>query len=147
MKQSFIIIALVFSTLTSISQTQSVQPSRKAATSYLYIFRGGQFGAALANYAIFVDGKKICKLSNDKFFKIAVTPGNHEIEAKLGGASIMKKETSIVIVTEDGKDNYISCTVKRSITRTRLEMLEVMPTTGKKEISDMKEDNCQGEKD
>ena len=141
MKQSLLIIVLVFLTISGFSQTKSVQPSAPAE-SYLYVFRGGQFGAAMSNYKIFVDGKKICKLSNDKYFKIPLTPGEHEIEAKIGGASIGKKETFVVVVAEAGKDNYVSCTVKRSITRSRLEMLEVMPATGKKEISSMKQDNC-----
>ena len=116
--------------------------SAKSQTSYVYVYRDGQFGAAMSNYKIFIDGKKICKLSNDKYFKFALTPGQHEIEAKVGGASLGKKETFVAIITEAGKDNYIACTVKRSITRARLEMIEVVTNTGKKAIGDMKEDNC-----
>lgn len=110
--------------------------------SYLYVYRGGQFGSALTNFSIFVDGKKICKLSNDKYFKIPLSPGKHEIEAKKSGMDLGKKETFISFIVEAGKDNYISCTVKRSITRARLEMTEVVPSNGIREIESMKEDKC-----
>jgi hypothetical protein len=110
--------------------------------SYIYIFRGGQWGSALSNYAIFVDGQKVCKLSNGKYLKYPVSAGKHDVEAHIGGIGIGKKETFVSVITETGKDNYVSCTIKHSITRSRLEMLEVVENTGKELINKMKEDKC-----
>ena len=138
MKQSFAIILLT--ALTSFANAQS---EKTQAQSYVYIFRGGQFGAALANFTIYIDGHKTCKLSNDKYFKFPVSSGKHEIDARLSGASVFKKETGISIITEAGKNNYISCDVKRSLTRARMEMIEVVENAGKQAIAAMKEDNCQ----
>jgi hypothetical protein len=115
----------------------------KQPQSYIYVYRGGQFGAALTNYALFIDGKKICKLSNGKYIKVPVTPGTHEVLAKKGGVDILKKETSLTVEVEAGKDNYISCTIKSSITRQRMEMVEVVKSNGEKAIADMQLDNCQ----
>ncbi len=115
--------------------------------SYIYFYRDGQFGGALSNYKMFVDDKKVCKISNDRWFKVTVTPGKHDIEAKIGGTSIMKKETSLSIVTEPGKSYYISCDIKRSVTRSRMEMEEVTENTAKRKMADMKEDKCQEEDD
>lgn len=110
--------------------------------SYLYVYRDGQFSGSMQNYAIFVDDVKACKLSNNKYFKIQIAPGTREISAHKGGMDIGKKETFIAITIEPGKDCYISCDVKKSITRSRLEMEEVTENTGKKNIKKMKEDNC-----
>ena len=111
--------------------------------SYIYIYRTGQWGAALTNYAVFLDGKKICKLSNGKYIKVPVSPGSHELQAKKGGVDILKKETALTVEVEAGKDNYVSCSIKSSITRQRMEMTEVVKSNGEKAIADMKQDNCQ----
>lgn len=110
---------------------------------YIYIYRVGQFSGALANFAIFVDGHKLCKISNNKYFKVGVTPGKHEVTAKVGGMSIMKKETEVDIDAETGGEYYIACNMKSSITRVRLEMIEVTKNTGKKQLENMTEDRCQ----
>ena len=113
--------------------------------SYIIVFRGGQFGSALSNYSIFIDGKKVCKLSNGKYFKYPVSPGKHEIEARKAGVDILKKETVTSIITEAGKNNYISCSIKRSVLRERIEMIEVVQNSGKQSTDNLKEDNCQSE--
>ena len=138
MKQLSGIIVLSVVTLFGNAQTEKAQTQ-----SYVYVFRGGQFGAALANFTIYIDGHRTCKLSNDKYFKYPVSPGSHEIDARLSGASVFKKETGITITTEAGKNNYISCNVKRSLTRARMEMIEVVENAGKQALAAMKEDNCQ----
>ncbi|MGG9960604.1 DUF2846 domain-containing protein [Ferruginibacter sp. SUN106] len=117
--------------------------SAQTTGSYIYVYRTGQWGAALTNYAVFLDGKKICKLSNAKYIKIPVSPGTHELQAKKGGVDILKKETSLTVEVEAGKDNYVSCSIKSSITRQRMEMTEVVKSNGEKAIADMKPDNCQ----
>ncbi len=114
-----------------------------ADSSYIYIYRSGQFSGSLTNFTIYVDDIKLCKLSNNKYFKIPVKPGTHVVSAKQSGVAIMKKETEVQVDVEAGKSNYVSCTMKSSITRVRLNMEEVLPKTGVKEISDMKVDNCQ----
>ena len=50
--------------------------------SYIIVYRGVQLAAALNNYNIFIDGRKVCALSNGRYFKYPVSPGKHEIEAK-----------------------------------------------------------------
>ncbi len=112
-------------------------------SSYIYIYRGGSAAGAFTNFAIYVDDQKLCKLSNKRYFKIAVKPGKHVISAHRGGVGIGKKETEVEVDAEAGKSNYISCSMKSSITRVRLEMEEVVEKTGIKDISDMKVDNCQ----
>ena len=115
-----------------------------ADSSFIFIYRGGQFTGALTNFTIFVDDIKLCKISNGKYFKVPVKPGAHVVSAKRGGVGIMKKETEVDVDVESGQSSYISCSMKSSITRVRLEMQEVVPKTGVKDISNMKVDNCQG---
>jgi hypothetical protein len=84
-------------------------------------------------------------LSNDRYFKYPVSPGKHEIEAKKAGVDIAKKETFTSVVTQAGKNNYISCNIKASLLKQRLEMSEVVESSGVQSINHMKEDNCQAE--
>ncbi|MBX9783830.1 MAG: DUF2846 domain-containing protein [Chitinophagaceae bacterium] len=131
-----LILAIILCTFLSFTKKQNQQ-------SYVYIFRDGQYFGALSNYSIWIDGKKVCKLSNGKYIQYAIAPGKHEIEAKVGGVGIMKKQTSLEFETTAGKDNFIACTIKTSITRQRMEMIEVVESAGKKAMKDMKPDNCQ----
>ncbi len=113
--------------------------------SYIIVFRSGQFASALSNYSIYIDGKRICKLSNGKYFKYPVSPGEHQIEAKKAGVDIMKKETSASVVTKSGKNSYIACNIKTGLLREKLEMLEVVENAGRQSVNSLKEDNCQSD--
>lgn len=132
------LIILLYSNL---SAQDSTNTNGKAI---VYIYRGGQFGGSLSNYSIFINDKKICKLSNGKFLKVLVDPGKIDVSAKLGGVSVLKKETNIELEVEAGGVYYVSCTIKQSITRTRLEMTEVTKNSGVKDLAKLTEDNCQG---
>jgi len=125
-------------------------PSQKTQSSTedqatIYIYRTGQWVGSTANWSMFVDEKKICKLSNNKFIKVTVDKGKHSISSKQGGVSIMKKEMEIEIEAEPGKSYYIACNVKTSFTRARLEMLEVTKSTADKQMEKLTLDNCQEE--
>ena len=115
-----------------------------ADSSFIFIYRGGQFVGSLTNFSIWVDDQKLCKISNGRYFKVPLKPGTHTVSAKRGGIGVMKKETEVEVDVENGKSYYISCSMKSSLTRVRMEMEEVVPKTGMKEISTMKVDNCQG---
>lgn len=148
MKKIILLVAF-FAGLTSVvaAESKTKLPGSTSDTSFIYIYRAGQFNGALANFSIWVDDKKLCKISNGKYFRIAVSPGTHKIEAKVGGVGIMKKETSVEVDVVEGKSNYIACNMKQSITRVRLEMTEVVEKTGKKDIEKMSVDNCQSQID
>ncbi|HVZ97115.1 MAG TPA: DUF2846 domain-containing protein [Chitinophagaceae bacterium] len=137
---STIISMIAFVTVT---QAKANLKSPDSDSCYIYIYRTGEFGGALANFSIWVDDVKLCKLSNGRYFKVGVKPGTHTVSAKRGGVGIAKKETEVSVDCEAGKSNYVSCTMKSSFTRVRLNMEEVVEKTGLKEISDMKVDNCQ----
>ena len=162
MKQLFLILlfisasGLLFAQLDAVKpsgttpkKTKTVNPGKPSAPvrtgSYIIVYRGGQFASALTNYSIFIDGKRVCKLSNGRFFKYPVSPGKHEIEAKKAGVDIMKKETFISVVSAPGRNNYISCNIKTSVLRERIEMSEVVESSGRQSVNNLKEDNCQSD--
>ena len=109
----------------------------------IYVYRAGQLTGAGNNWAMYLDGKKICKLSNNKFMKLTVSKGKHSITSQIGGVGLFKKETEIEIDAEAGGSYYVACNIKQSITRSRLEMLEVTKSTAEKQMKDMSLDNCQ----
>jgi Protein of unknown function (DUF2846) len=141
MKQ-FITSLLVFS-LVFVSFNANAAEKPTEDSTFIYVYRVGQFGGAASNWAIFLDGEKICKLSNNKFIRVAVAPGKHKISAKIGGVDIFKKETVIEVDAETGGSYYVACNIKQSITRSRLEMVEVTKSSAAKQMEKMSVDNCQ----
>ncbi len=141
MKKIAGILALTALVLTTLSFAPKSTP--KDEKSFVYIYRVGQFTGAAANWALFADGEKICKLSNNKFIKLEVKPGKHVYTAKIGGVGLFKKETEIEINAEPGQSYYVACNVKQSFTRARLELIEVTKSTGEKQMAKMSLDNCQ----
>ena len=115
----------VFALLAFVAITMAAKPKDEPKTATIYIYRTGQFMAAGNNWSMFVDDKKVCKLSNNKYMQITLPVDKHSISAKVGGVQMFKKETVIDIDAEAGGTYYIACNVKSSITRARLEMSEV----------------------
>ena len=109
----------------------------------VYIYRGGQFFGSGLNYAIFANGEKICKLSNNRYIEYKVKPGKLSLTAQRGGIEVFKKETGLDLDIEAGKKYYVRGDQKSSITRTRLEMSEVTESTAKRDMNGMAVDNCQ----
>ena len=135
----FVCIAIFASSFKS----SSPKTSKKADNAIVYIYRVGQMSGALANWAVFADGEKICKLSNNKYIKQEVQPGKHVYNAHVGGVGVFKKETEVEINAEAGQSYYIACNVKTSFTRQRLELIEVTKGTGEKQMEKMEQDKCQ----
>ena len=146
-KKSFFIaaIAALATTLSSFAPKATNESNAENAT--IYVYRVGQFNGAAANWSIWADGQKICKISNNKFLKVELPAGKHEFNAKGGGVGILKKETSVEIDAEAGHSYYIACNVKQSITRVRLELMEVTKSTADKQMAKMTVDNCQAKID
>ena len=137
-----LLVTVLFSTLVMTGSFTNT-PEKQAETATVYIYRVGQFTAAGANWSVFADGEKICKLSNNKFIKQELKPGKHIYEAKVGGVGLLKKETELELEMEAGKTYYIACNVKASFTRARMELIEVTKSTGEKQMAKMSLDNCQ----
>lgn len=118
-------------------------PRPKAETASIYIYRTGSWSGAGNNWAMFVDGEKVCKLSNNRYIKVDVAPGKHRVSSKIGGIEVLKKETDLEIDAEAGKSYFVACNVKQSLTRARLEMVEVTKSSADKQMEKMTLDKCQ----
>ncbi|HEY0680307.1 MAG TPA: DUF2846 domain-containing protein [Chitinophagaceae bacterium] len=143
-KVNFVLLIACLIAATSVEATDPKDPKKpQADTAVIYIYRVGQFMGAGANWAMFVDEDKLCKLSNNKFIRVVVKPGKHVVSSRVGGVGLFKKETEVEIEAEAGGEYYVACNIKQSITRSRLEMVEVTKGTGKKQMEKMTLDNCQ----
>jgi hypothetical protein len=107
------------------------------------IYRGGQFMGAMANYAVYVNGEKICKLSNERYIEYKAKPGKLDIMAKNGGMEVFKKETGLELNVEAGHKYYVRGDIKTSFTRARMELSEVTENTAKRDMAKLTPDNCQ----
>lgn len=126
-----------------LSFANETNPKPKAATATIYIYRTGSWSGAANNWAMFVDGEKVCKLSNNRFIKVEVPAGKHRVSSKIGGIEVLKKETELEIDAEAGKSYFVACNVKQSLTRARLEMTEVTKSSADKQMEKMTLDKCQ----
>ena len=141
--KNFILFICLIASSTVVKAQEQISPD----SALIYIYRGGQMTGALNNWAIFLDGEKVCKISNNRYMVLTVAPGKHEISAHIGGADLFKKETKIEVETEGGKAFYVSCSIKQSFTRARLEMEEVTKSTASKKLEKMQLDKCQEKMD
>jgi hypothetical protein len=161
MKRSFFTLLFISASSFAIAQLDAIKPKEKTAKvnkpkpvkrvkpvntgSYIIVYRGEQLAAAFNNYNIFVDGRKVCALSNGKFFKYPVAPGKHEVEAKKAGVNLTKKETFTSVVSSPGRNNYIVFNVKKTLLREKFVLNEVVQNSGRQAVNNLKEDNCQGD--
>ena len=109
----------------------------------LYIYRGGQFMGAALNYTIFVNGTKICKLSNERYLEDKAKPGKLTLTAERGGIEVFKKETGLDLPVEASHSYYVRGDLKTSFTRSRLELSEVPENTAKRDMAKLTPDQCQ----
>ncbi len=132
--------------VTPVSPVNPVNPVKPENTgSYIIVFRGGQLSSALNNYNIFIDGRKVCALSNGKYFRYPVSPGKHEIEAKKAGLDLAKKESFASVVSSPGRNIYISFNIKKTLLREKFELNEINQGPGSQLVNNLREDNCQGD--
>ncbi|MVM35561.1 DUF2846 domain-containing protein [Spirosoma sp. HMF4905] len=143
MKSPFLFILIGLSLMSAAFRSDSLTTSASADFATVYIYRGGQFFGAGLNYAIFANGEKICKLSNNRYIEYKAKPGALSLTAHRGGIEVFKKETGLDMQVEAGKSYYVKGDQKSSITRTRLELSEVTENTAKRDMKDMTVDACQ----
>lgn len=143
MKKAFSLISLCLLIISSAFRSDSIRTNSTADFATVYIYRGGQFFGSGLNYAIFVNGERICKLSNNKYIEYKAKPGKLSLTAQRGGIEVFKRETELELDTEAGKKYYVKGEVKSSVMRTRLELSEVTENTAKRDMNGMTVDNCQ----
>lgn len=141
-KTSLLLWALALCPLFSFIPANRVTDAPAEEMATVYIYRAGQFYGASINYVIEANGQKICRLSNNKYIEHKVAPGKYTYAAKRGGVEVFKRETDLAIDVKAGEKHYVRCDIKSSITRTRLEMAEVMPSTGERDLAKLKPDTC-----
>lgn len=143
MKKSAYLFAICFFVLTTAFRSDFPFTPVHADFGTVYVYRGGQFFGSALNYAIFANGERICKLSNNKYIEYKAKPGKLSVTAHRGGMEVFKKETGLEMDVEAGKSYYIKGDLKSSIMRTRLELSEVTENTAKRDMKDMTIDACQ----
>ncbi|QMW01241.1 DUF2846 domain-containing protein [Spirosoma foliorum] len=143
MKKVHLLAFVCLGLLTTAFRSDSINTDSRADFATVYIYRGGQFFGSALNYAIFANGEKICKLSNNRYIEYKAKPDQLSLTAHRGGIEVFKKETGLDIQVEAGKSYYVKGDQKSSITRTRLELSEVTENTAKRDMKDMTVDACQ----
>ncbi len=148
MKNILILFAIIATAFSSYAQDstkldfRSLKP-KNPDNAVIVIYRGGQFGGALDNFSIELDGKNICKISNARYLYIEVPKGSHELSAFIGSVLLLQKVTKFPLECESGQTYFISTTIKSSIISSRLDLSEVTKNTAVRDLEKCKKDNCQ----
>lgn len=143
MKTVFLLFLLVLIIIGSAFRSDSIIAESSATYATVYIYRGGQFIGSGLNYAVFANGERICKLSNNRYIEYKAKPGQLSLMARNGGIEVFKKETGLDLEVEAGKKYFVKGDLKSSFTRTRLELSEVTESTAKRDMNGMTVDACQ----
>ena len=143
MKQTKYFFAVCLLALTTAFRSDLPATLAHADFATVYIYRSGQFMGSGTNYAIFANGEKICKLSNNRYIEYKAKPGKLTLSVHVGGVGVFKKETGLDLDVEAGKKYYVKGDQKSSITRVRLDLSEVTENTAKRDMSGMTVDACQ----
>ena len=87
--------------------TSSVSLATEAGKIH-FLRKTGFHGSGKA-YSIFIDGERVCKLSNKRFTVHEVEAGPHEIFVQFYGKEQKQKEkvTPLILEVEAGRDHYI----------------------------------------
>lgn len=139
MKKATCLFLLLFIGCPLTSVAQQIEKDPTMAT--LVFYRDGQFFGSGVNFNVFVNGEKICKLSNNKYLVYKVKPGKTEIGTGTAGLNLAKKQ-GLALDTEAGGIYYVQCDMKQSLVANRLELTEVTKSTAEKKMSGLSPDNC-----
>jgi hypothetical protein len=134
-------ILLTFITLfiSSVNLTIEDEPAT------LSIFREGKFTGVVVNYNIWIDGKEVCTLSNDKYINLKLDAGQHIIMSKAGGIGYASNpKTFLKVNIESGKSYFIKATARMKGISGILELKEINNDDAEIIKSKIKKfDNCQ----
>lgn len=107
------------------------------------VYRTPQFQGSASNWAIFEGGQRLCKLSNKRYMIYQRQPGDSDFRAQVGGVQTWpKKVTGYELPLEAGEVYFLKTNMKVSFTRARVELVEVVERTAKKELQELLQDNC-----
>jgi len=101
MKIIYTLILLLLVQLTY-SQADSITKSN------VYILRATGFLGSARQFKVFVDRNFSCKIKNDKYLVLEVSPGKHSFAVQIGGKKLKERAETIEILAESGKNYYLS---------------------------------------
>ena len=139
------LLMILFQTRVSgqVDDNNNVADSTNSNLATIYVYRTGQMFGAARNWAIYVNGERICKLSNNKFLIHKVEPGNIRLAAQIGGVEFWPKKVKVLeFPVEAGNEYFIKTNLKSSFTRGRVELSEVTKRTYELEIQKCTKDRC-----
>jgi len=93
------------------------------------------------NFNIWVNGQRICKLSDNRYLVYAIDPGPVNLQAKAAGFFLSKRRRFMTDV-KVGQVYYISCYQRNDILFRWLEMTLVPYENSRARMTNMQADHC-----
>ena len=134
-KEKFSLIALLTLELLTLPCNAQTDPG---SYSTVVLMRRTGYTGSLSSYPIFMDGKRLCEVSNRKYSEHNIFPGKHTFSVNFGGKVEKNDVEKIELEMEAGKTYYLKLDQRNGFTMgIRLE--ELTPASGisfKKELKE-----------
>ena len=136
LKSIYVILLIVF----SFSLTMNAQEEEKKETGKIYLIRSTGFALYNAPYKIFIDGKLVCKLKNNKFSIHDLSEGVHQCAVQFNGTKLKEKTEKFEVTIIKEKLTYVQISIKVGFAVSKVYCEEVTENTAKQKIEKMSED-------
>jgi len=117
-------------------QTDSV------STCNVFILRATGFTASARQFKIFVDGNLACKIQNNKYVVLELPPGKHSFAMQLDGKQLKQKTERREILTQEGKNYYLSSLLEMGAFSNRIRLDELSEESGHFRLKKLGKASC-----
>lgn len=133
--------AVSANTPTPVNVIDSVMPvpGPGGQTGTVYLMRRTGYSGSLGSYAVFMDGTRICTVNNKQYSVHQVKEGSHRFTVRVSGSEEKESAEPLMLTIEAGKTYYLSL-VQRTGWKINLSLAELMESSGKAALTDLKLD-------
>lgn len=113
-------------------------------TGNIYFARKKMYTGTSGELKMFIDGKAVCKVGNNKYSIHAVIPGKHVVSVQFGGTEAKEKamKEGVEIQVEAGKSYYLKAALERQGMINNVYLEEITAATWKSYSLKLEQDNC-----
>jgi hypothetical protein len=86
----------------------SLAASAQSKGGQIYFVRSLNYVGSAVPFNMYIDGKLVCKLKNNRYSVHDVTAGEHNVSIKNTGLGSHQMSRALTIKVEEGKINYIT---------------------------------------
>jgi hypothetical protein len=130
------LLALLLLPVLPLSINAQTDPSTYAT---VILLRRTGYSGSLSSYPIFMDGKRLCEVSNRKYSEHRVFPGKHIFSVNFGGKMEKNGAEKVELDMEAGRTYYLKLDQRIGFTA-EIRLEELTSASGSAFMKDLKEE-------